>query len=229
MDKNENNLSPEGQEITDILKSEIHILTKEVAELKEGIIDKETVIKKHKQELLDRSKDVSSKDAEIEDLTQVKETLDLKIQSLNSTFKNQEDLIEKFKSETDMCRKKEAELSSRIQEQEENCGALKQKLESEKKENRSLKADLTQKGTIMNEMENIKKDQIREIQKLESSLKIKEQDNERFMREKEDLLAKIESGDGANMAIQQLTSENSILQDRLLENTESFKNKEAKF
>ena len=60
-------------------------------------------------------------------------------------------------------------------------------------------------------------------------MKVKEQDNERFMREKEDLLAKIESGDGANMAIQQLTSENSILQDRLLENTESFKNKEAKF
>merc|ERR1719233_782867 len=179
MDKNENNLSPEGQEITDILKSEIHILSKEVADLKEGIIDKET--------------------------------LDLKIQSLNSTCKNQEDLIEKFKSETDMCRKKEAELSSRIQEQEENFGALKQKLESEKKENRSLKADLTQKGTIFNEMENIKKDQIREIQKLESSLKVKEQDNERFMREKEDLLAKIESGDGANMAIQQLTSENSIL------------------
>merc|ERR1719233_1400596 len=102
MDKTENNVSPEGQEITDILKSEIHILSKEVAELKEGIIDKETVIKKHKQDLLDRSKDVSSKDAKIEDLTQVKETLDLKIQSLNSTFKNQEDLIEKFKSETEI-------------------------------------------------------------------------------------------------------------------------------
>ena len=51
-------------------------------------------------------------------------------------------------------------------EQEENCGALKQKLESEKKEKRSLKADLAQKGTIINEMENIKKDQIREIQQL---------------------------------------------------------------
>jgi len=229
MDKNENNVSPEGQEITDILKSEIHILSKEVAELKEGIIDKETVIKKHKQELLDKSKDVSSKDVEIEDLTQTKETLDIKIQSLNSTIKSQEDLIEKFKSETDMCRKKEAELSRSIQEQEENCGTLKQKLEAEKEENRSLKAGFSQKETIITEMENINKDQIREIQKLESNLKVKEQDNERFLREKEDLLAKIESGDGANMAIQQLTSENSILQDRLLENTEAFKTKEATF
>ena len=229
MDKNENNVSPEGQEITDILKSEIHILSKEVAELKEGIIDKETVIKKHKQELLDKSKDVSSKDVEIEDLTQTKETLDIKIQSLNSTIKSQEDLIEKFKSETDMCRKKEAELSRSIQEQEENCGTLKQKLEAEKEENRSLKAGFSQKETIITEMENINKDQIREIQKLESNLKVKEEDNERFLREKEDLLAKIESGDGANMAIQQLTSENSILQDRLLENTEAFKTKEATF
>merc|ERR1719370_1702056 len=202
MDKNENNVSPEGQEITDILKSEIHILSKEVAELKEGIIDKETVIKKHKQELLDKSKDVSSKDVEIEDLTQTKETLDIKIQSLNSTIKSQEDLIEKFKNETDMCRKKEAELSGSIQEQEENCGTLKQKLEAEKEENRSLKAGFSQKETIITEMENINKDQIREIQKLESNLKVKEEDNERFLREKEDLLAKIESGDGANMAIQ---------------------------
>merc|ERR1712217_713100 len=216
MGKNENNVSPEGQEITDILKSEIHILSKEVAELKEGIIDKETVIKKHKQELLDKSKDVSSKDVEIEDLTQTKETLNIKIQSLNSTIKSQEDLIEKFKSETDMCRKKEAELSRSIQEQEENCGTLKQKLEAEKEENRSLKAGFSQKETIITEMENINKDQIREIQKLESNLKFKEEDNERFLREKENLLAKIESGDGANMAIQQLTSENSILQDRLL-------------
>ena len=229
MDKNENNLSPEGQEITDILKSEIHILSKEVAELKDSIIEKEAVIKKHKQESLDKSRDLSSKDAEIEDLTQVKETLDIKNQSLNSKLNDQQDLIEKLKSETDMHRNKEAQLSESKQEQEEKYEKLKQKFEAEKDENRSLKADLSQKETMVIEMENIKKDKIREIQKLESELKVKEQDNERFMREKEDLLAKIEAGDGANMAIQQLTSENSILQDRLQENTESFKNKETKF
>merc|ERR1712173_123919 len=228
MDKNENNLSPEGQEITDILKSEIHILTKEVAELKEDIGKKETVMKKHTQDLMEKSKDVLSKEAEIEDLIQAKEQMDIKIKNLAFSCKANEDIIDKLKSETDTFKKQEAELSKSIEEQKENFEALKGKFEMEKEENRSLKADLSQKEVMITEKENINKDKIREIQKLESELKQKEQDNERFMKEKEDLMTKIEAGDGANMAIQQLTSENSILQDRLLENAESFKEKEAK-
>jgi len=229
MDTNENNLTPESQEITDILKSEIHILTKEVSELREGINEKETVIKKHTQELTGKSKDAASKDADIEDLLQAKEQLNVSIESANVLSKNQQVEIEKLKNEMDICKKEKAKVMKSMQEQDENCEVLKRKLDIENAENKSLKSELTAKEALLNEKQNTNADKMREIQKLESELREKEQDNERFLKEKEDLMTKIEAGDGANMAIQQLTSENSILQERLQENTESFKDKETKY
>merc|ERR1712142_1113784 len=122
---------------------------------------------------MEKSKDVLSKEAEIEDLIQAKEQMDIKIKNLAFSCKANEDIIDKLKSETDTFKKQEAELSKSIEEQKENFEALKGKFEMEKEENRSLKADLSQKEVMITEKENINKDKIREIQKLESKLKKK--------------------------------------------------------
>merc|ERR1712106_226634 len=165
-----------------------------------------------------KSKDAASKDADIEDLLQAKEQLNVSIESANVLSKNQQVEIEKMKNEIDICKKEEAKVMKSMQEQDENNEVLKRKLDIENAENKSLKSELTAKEALLNEKQNTNADKMREIQKLESELK-----------EKEDLMTKIEAGDGANMAIQQLTSENSILQERLQENTESFKDKETKY
>lgn len=228
-DNNENTLSQEGQEITDILKSEIHILTKEVGELKENVKEKEMMIKKQTQELSNQSKTIASKLAEIEDLVQAKDLLNSSIYSSNELSKSQYDELDQLKKEIDLFKKEEIKVLKNMQELEETLEEYKRKLALEKEENISLKSELTQKETLLNETQNTIEGKLREIQKLEVDLKEKEQDNERFLKEKEDLMTKIEAGDGANMAIQQLTSENSILQERLQENTKFFQDKETKY
>jgi len=230
MDNNENTLLKENEEIYDILKSEVHILTKEIAMLKESLSENEAVIQKQNKEFLSLKTTIESKTTEIEDLKLAKRQLKSSLESTNVLSKTQIDEVDVLNKTIELCKKEKNKLLNSIKEQEDNLKELKQKLDVEKEDKESLKSECVRKNVFLTEAQSVNEDKAREIQKLESEFKEIELDNERFIKEKEELMAKIEAGEGGvNMAIQQLSSENSILQERLQENTKTFQIKESKY
>merc|ERR1712106_1263490 len=120
-----------------------------------------------------KSKDAASKDADIEDLLQAKEQLNVSIESANVLSKNQQVEIEKLKNEMDIYKKEEAKVMKSMQEQDENCEVLKRKLDMENAENKSLKSKLTAKEALLNEKQNTNADKKKKKKKKHTKKKKK--------------------------------------------------------
>ena len=227
VDSNENSLTSESRDIQEILKSEVQILTKEVAGLKKTLGDKEAVLVTQDEEVRGLRQVVKERTAEVAELARGEQESKAALQQAQLKANTAGEQVEQLQQAAEAGRREEVRLQRSVREGEERLTELGEKFSAERAEKERLKAEGSHTAGLLAQAENHKAEQARQIVVIEASLQKKENDNERFAREKEELMAKIEAGEGVNEAIQQLTKENSILLERLQENTEVLQAKES--
>ena len=112
--------------------------------------------------------------------------------------------LDKLQKSLETAQKEENKLSLRIGELEENLEDIRANYDQEKTEKEKLKADCGNKDSQVGKLKSSLEDKTKQISHLESLVIDKDGEKERFNKEREDLLSKIQAGEGVNEAIQQL-------------------------
>jgi len=207
-------VSKEELEISDILKSEILILKTEINDLKTA-----------KDEATDL---VYSKNKEISDIKLQLETsvsLNAQLRKEADTVKVQVDelkveIVETEKKMSDIDAqnndiKKELISTQKVKYDLDNVvQSMQQKTEEIRMEKDRVKSEALEKENKIGELQRLLEEKEKDSTKYQQLIESKECDLERFVKEKTELLAKIEAGEGVNTAIDQLKAENKILQDK---------------
>lgn len=209
------NVNKEELEISDILKSEILILKKEVGELK--------VAKEEETRLLDiKTKDISemAETMEVDAAVNAQLTEEAKFNKLEIDQLTQ--MISEENRESDIISKEGESLKKEILavkkekiDLEELLQTVQQRGEELRSEKEAMKADTAVKNNKVNELQRSLDEKEKENMRIQQVLLSKEEDITRSSNEKEELLAMIEAGEGVNTAIEQLKAENVIIQEKL--------------
>jgi len=146
--------------------------------------------------------------------------LEKKVTEMDEQLKANVEEIEKRKRETNAAQSEKSDLEVLLQ----TVQAKSEELQSEKE---AYKVDVIKKTTELENHQREIGEKEKETMKLQQALESKEADIQRFFHEKEELLTKIEAGEGINTAIDQLKTENTILQDKLENEKKECSIKEA--
>merc|ERR1712181_19551 len=161
------------------------------------------------------SEALDTKEADQEKLLQESKSLREELDEVKEKFATSKkdagqmsDEIEAQKREMSGVQKEKADLEVLLQTSQEKA----EELRSEKEK---LKVDSLEKAAKVEDLTRMVEDKDKECSRAQHQLESKEADIQRFFQEKEELLAKIEAGEGVNTAIDQLKAENSILNEKL--------------
>ena len=201
----------------------------EKEKLSESITEKDQMLKGRDEKILSLSRALEQKITMLEEkLAKEKELLDLLEKNKSLVKRKNEELDTSLKSIL-LLQKEEAKLKEKLTEQEVNIEGITEKLLLEKKEKEDVTTKLRSHEIDLKKTENAFSDSAEKCQTLSSQLEERSSEISRLNNERTELLAKIEAGEGVNEAIQQLKSENTLLQEKLEESAQSGMAKDAEF
>jgi len=211
------------------LSSEISQLKGDLEYSKAQGKEKDAMIKERDDKILNLSRTLQQKISLLEEKLETEKEMKIALEQTKSVTKSTSEEFDKLQKAFEVLQKDENKLQEKLKSQEENFEESEEKVTSLKKEKENLSEQLRISEESQRKFENELADKNSVIQNL--SLKTEEKDGEisRLYSEREDLLAKIEAGEGINEAITQLKTENLHLQERINENSNEFKGKENQF
>ena len=222
------NVSKEELEISDILKSEILILKKEVGELKTTKEEATRQLKMKTKDISDMAETMEVDAAVIAQLTEEAKSNKLEIDHLTQRISEESKESNSFSKENKSLNKEIAAVKKEKSDLEDLLQTVQQKGEEIRSEKDALKTDTAVKSNKIKELQRTLDEKEKENLRIQQVLLSKEEDITRFSQEKDELLAKIEAGEGVNTAIDQLKAENAILQEKLDVGRKEGEDREAK-
>ena len=213
----------------DTSKSVEEHLGAEKEKLSASLEEKDQIIKGRDEKILSLSRTLEQKITLLEEKLETEKELTAKLEHNKSITKIKTEELDTFRKSLDNYQREESKLKEKTTEQELNVEKLKEKLKLEKKENEDINVKLMSNETLLKETKNALCDSEKKSQDLSLQLEETASEVSRLTSERTDLLAKIEAGEGVNEAIQQLKTENTLLQEKLEEAVETGKTKEAEY
>ena len=222
------NVNKEELEISDILKSEIFILKKEVGELKATKEEATRQLKIKTKDISEMTETMEVDAAVNAQLTEEAKSNKLEIDHLTQRISEESRESDSFSKENKSLNKEIVAVKKEKSDLEDLLQTVQQKGEEMRSEKEALKADTAVKSNKVNELQRTLDEKEKENMRIQQVLLSKEEDITRSSKEKEELLAKIEAGEGVNTAIDQLKAENAILQEKLEVGRKEGEDREAK-
>ena len=213
----------------DTSKSVEEHLGAEKEKLSASLEEKDQIIKGRDEKILSLSRTLEQKITLLEEKLETEKELTAKLEHNKSITKIKTEELDTFQKSLDNYHREESKLKEKTTELELNVEKLKEKLKLEKKENEDINVKLMSNETLLKETKNALCDSEKKSQDLSLQLEETASEVSRLTSERTDLLAKIEAGEGVNEAIQQLKTENTLLQEKLEEAVETGKTKEAEY
>ena len=191
------------------------------------IDEKDLLIRGKDEKILSLSRTLEQKITQLEEkLDKEKELMDFMEQN-KSLLKSKNEELDAIEKAILVHKTEEVKLKEKIKEQDLNVEELTEKLSLERNEKEHLFTKLGSKDKDLRKTENALSNSEEKCHSLSTQLEEKFSEISRLTNERTELLAKIEAGEGINEAIQQLKSENILLQDKLLASAENVKTKDA--
>ena len=193
------------------------------------ITEKDQMIKGRDEKILNLSRALEQKITLLEEkLAKEKELSDLLKQN-KSLVKSKSEELDTTQKSILIHKKEEIKLKEKIKEQDLNIEGMTEKLLLEKKGKKDLTSKLRSSEVAMKKTENALSESEEKCQTFYTQLEERSSEISRLNNERTELLAKIEAGEGVNEAIQQLKSENTLLQEKLEESAKSGLTKDSEF
>ena len=211
------------------LKSKIENLSAENERNKASLCEKDTMIRARDEKILSLSRTLEQKITLLEDKLHSEKDLKSSLEEAKTLSKSKGSDLDKLQKSLEASLKEEKRCSSKIEELEESLRDMTVKYDLERSEKEKLKVECSSKESLVCKLESSLEDRNSKMVQLETQERERDEEKERFNKEREDLLAKIEAGEGVNEAVKQLNSENSHLQDKYQEVVRESKEKEMEF
>lgn len=198
------------------------LLERELEKMKADVEKKQDLINSFEQNVETKSKNITeSAKANEEQMLQLKD--------LHKKLKGKSEVEQSLLRDLEISRKEENKTASILEELSTELTETKEKNTKEAALVDELKAKVSDTERSLEEASRSKVQKDSELESVSQDLKSRDADIVRLSAEREELLVQIQSGEGANVAIQQLTSENASLQEKLAANSSqaAAKEKEA--
>merc|ERR1719509_411789 len=195
------------------------LLEKELEKLKVEVETKNDLINNLELSMETKSKDITeSAKANEEQMLQMKD--------LQKKLKDKTESEQSLLRDLEISRKEENKTASILEEVSTELSEAKEKHTKEAAIVDELKAKVSETERSLEESIRSKSQKDSEIESMSQDLQSRDANIIRLSAEREELLVQIQSGEGANVAIQQLTSENASLQEKLAANSSLAASKE---
>lgn len=211
---------------TDEVQIKLDNLSVENENNKSTIIEKDRMVKARDEKILSLSRTLEQKITLLEEKLNHEKDLKLSLEEAKTLIKSRSSDLDKVQKSLEAAIKEEKKYNHKKLELEDNLKEMRLRCDHEKSEKEKFKSDCSIKESQIGKLESNLEGKNKQIIQLESCMREEKEERERFTKEREELLSKIEAGEGVNEAIQQLKSENSLLQDKLQEGIRESKEKE---
>ena len=208
-------------------QTESQQLTDEKEKLTLKLKEKDDMIKARDDKILNLSRTLEQKITLLEDKLENEKELKAIIEESKSLSRSKSEEIDKIQMSFEALQKKESKAMEKLEAQEASIIEHQEKLLLEKKEKDSINSALNSTEARVSKLTSEAEERTSAMHNLNVELEEKTTEISRLQSERQELLAKIEAGEGVSEAIQQLKAENLLLQDKVSDNLNDFKVRES--